>query len=269
MGTFARILLDSLSPSGHRLTTFHLHYPRSIHSEFMTYRMFSRCAGSNRAMPTERVIRQVKDDPYIPEWTKNQKGMQGIEGGFTDTEVNVLNNIWLTWRDSAIEFASRFHRLGVHKQDANRGLEQWQYIDIVCSATEYDNFFNQRCTPEAHPAIRELADKMKLSMSISQPLEREWHLPYVRSEDADLSLEDRQKLSVARCARVSYTPFDESTANRAADFELYNKLLTSGHWSPFEHQARASHYNEKSGNFTGWHQLRQEVEIRNPQLKLL
>lgn len=269
MSTFARILLDSVSYIGHRLTTFHLHYPRSIHSEFMTHRMFSRNAGSNRAMPVNKVIEQTKLAPYMPKWTKNQKGMQGVEDAYSKEYLDQLNSHWLTALNDACMSAEILSNMGVHKQDVNRLLEPWQYIDVVCSATDYDNFFKHRCTPEAHPAIRELADAMKLSLSSSRPLEREWHLPYVRSEDADLSVEDRQKLSVARCARVSYTPFDESTANRDADFELYGRLLTSGHWSPFEHQARMSSYSVRSGNFTGWHQLRQEVEIRNPQLKLL
>lgn len=269
MATFARILLDSLSPSGHRLTTFHLHYPRSIHSEFMTHRMFSRNAGSNRAKPIAKVIEETKFDAYIPEWTKNQKGMQGIEHVFSPSELATIGSYWVDALENACKSAEILSKLGVHKQDVNRLLEPWQYIDVVCSATDYDNFFNQRCTPEAHPAIRELANAMETEMQTSIPFQREYHLPYVYGDDIELSIEDGQKLSVARCARVSYTPFDESTANRDADFELYNKLLTSSHWSPFEHQARASHYNEKSGNFTGWYQLRQEVEIRNPQLKLL
>ena len=52
----ARILLDSLSPSGARLTTMEVRYPRFIHSEMMTHRVFSRNAASSRAIPIKKMI---------------------------------------------------------------------------------------------------------------------------------------------------------------------------------------------------------------------
>jgi hypothetical protein len=42
MKTSAKIILDSVSPAGARITTMQLVYPRFIHSEFMTHRVFSR-----------------------------------------------------------------------------------------------------------------------------------------------------------------------------------------------------------------------------------
>ena len=37
----AEIVADSMSPQGHRITTFLLTYPRFIHGELMTHRLFS------------------------------------------------------------------------------------------------------------------------------------------------------------------------------------------------------------------------------------
>jgi hypothetical protein len=56
MAFSARVLLDSRSPSGARLTTLEVRYPRFIHSEMMTHRVFSRNAASSRAIPIKKMI---------------------------------------------------------------------------------------------------------------------------------------------------------------------------------------------------------------------
>ena len=38
----AEVIRDSISPAGHRLTTFKLRYPKFVHGEFMTHRALSR-----------------------------------------------------------------------------------------------------------------------------------------------------------------------------------------------------------------------------------
>src|SRR4051812_11787989 len=76
----AEIIADSLNPSGSRLTTFILEYPRFVHAELMTHRMFSKNAASSRAIPIEKMIQQVIDNPAMPVWWgKNQSGMQAKE----------------------------------------------------------------------------------------------------------------------------------------------------------------------------------------------
>ena len=69
----ANIILDSISPDGVRLTTLELIYPRFIHSEFMTHRMFSRNASSSRAIPVQKMIDRIRNDPAMPiHWGQNQ-----------------------------------------------------------------------------------------------------------------------------------------------------------------------------------------------------
>lgn len=53
-----KIIEDSIF-NGSRLTTFQLKYPRFIHSEFMTHRVFSRNASSSRAIPVSKMIAYV------------------------------------------------------------------------------------------------------------------------------------------------------------------------------------------------------------------
>lgn len=77
----ATVIADSVHhATGTRITTFELVYPRFIHSEFMTHRVFNRNASSSRAIPTSKFIEQVRNEPVMPShWGKNQKGMQADE----------------------------------------------------------------------------------------------------------------------------------------------------------------------------------------------
>jgi len=75
----AKVIADSVF-QGHRLTTLILEYPRFIHSEFMTHRVFSRNASSSRAIPVRTMLWQVIRNPAMPvHWGKNQPGMQAKE----------------------------------------------------------------------------------------------------------------------------------------------------------------------------------------------
>ena len=62
----AVIVADSVDTRGNRITSFLLTYPRFIHSELMTHRMFSRNSASSRAIPFGRMVKMVEEDPFIP-----------------------------------------------------------------------------------------------------------------------------------------------------------------------------------------------------------
>jgi len=48
----AFILADSISPAGHRLTTFEIQLPKVLLAEYNTHRALSRNFSSSRAIPT-------------------------------------------------------------------------------------------------------------------------------------------------------------------------------------------------------------------------
>ena len=81
---------------------------------------------------------------------------------------------------------------------------------------------------------------MYQAMKSSRPVELQpgdWHLPYVSITDAThCTADDLPKISTARCARVSYLTHD-GIRDLSQDIKLHDKLLTSGHMSPFEHVA--------------------------------
>jgi hypothetical protein len=153
----------------------------------------------------------------------------------------------------------------VHKQLANRLLEPFMWHTVIVSATEWDNFWHLRAHPDAQPEIRRIAVMMREAWEGSTPRPcgpEQWHLPLtddlqVGGPDG-LSLEDAIKVCVGRCARVSYLTH-AGRRDPAADITLHDRLLSSGHLSPFEHAARPLGGGGWSGNFRGWTAYRKEI----------
>lgn len=268
MAYSTRVVCDSIAPHGVRLVTVEATYPRFVHSELLTHRVFSRNSSSSRAIPIAKMIQRVIDDPVMPvSWGRNQRGMQaGAE--LSGDELAAAQAAWLRGRDAAVEVARTLAAAGLHKQVVNRVLEPWMWITVLITATEWDNFFAQRCHPDAQPEIRVAAELIRDAMAASTPTLRLgtiasddaswWHLPYVTDEEKDaFELIVLRRLSVARCARVSYLTHD-GLRDIAADLDLYQRLRTAKppHWSPFEHVAEVLSTPAHIGNFRGWRQYR-------------
>lgn len=290
----SKILLDSISSNGNRLVTLEVKFHRYILPEFNTHRVFSRNFRSSRAVPTKKLLEEVRTNPAIPvHFGKNQPGMQA------DEEHNVLMGLngkildsrdaWIEAANMAADVAEKFAEAGYHKQIVNRIIEPFMWVHGVVSSTEFENFFNLRCHKDAQPEFRDLARMMLEKMGESNPVllrPGEWHLPYVSnlpmSQDREGAIryiketgientteEDiisiLQMQSVARCARVSYVLFDsEKPSDIQSDLKLYQKLVGSVpiHASPTEHQATPDFMGGNSmnpalhGNFVGWKQYR-------------
>jgi len=259
----AKVIEDSITQEGKRITTLQLVYPRFIHSEVMTHRLFSRNASSSRAIPVAKMIEQVSTDPAMPiHWGANQPGMQAKAEVSDTAEARIY---WVAAARSAAIMAEKMHTLGLHKQVANRILEPYQWIHVVLTATEWDNFFALRDHEDAQPEIRELAIQMKLAMAESVPsilYYGEWHMPYVTgkevlcSEVFGMGTMILCKVSAARSARVSYLTHDGAKPDIEKDLALFERLAGGIplHASPLEHQATPG--NTDTGNFVGWTQFR-------------
>lgn len=261
----AKIIADSYNPLRSRLTTFLLRYPRFIHADFMTHRVFSRNASSSRARPITKVIEEAEFEPALPIfWGKNQKGMQSA----TELEGPALVEAKWKWdhaRLEAVRVAKCLNGIGLHKQYVNRLLEPFTHITVICTSTEYNNFFNLRAHPDAMPEIQELAYQMLTCYHYSTPKQLkagEWHLPFCDQYVTTHRVEDLLKVCTARCARVSYLNFEGNIDNNK-DYELHDSLKDNGHWSPFEHAAQALDTNEVCGNLIGYKQYRKFFSNEN------
>ena len=143
----AKILADSISERGDRVTTYLLTFPRIILAEFNTHRAFSRNSASSRAIPFKKMVESVETNPFIPiAWQKDHKGMQGTEY-INDYDLLLQCKWdWLQARDFAVQQAESLNNsLEVTKQLCNRLLEPFMWHTVICTATDYENFFNLRC----------------------------------------------------------------------------------------------------------------------------
>ena len=294
----AKIVGDSIS-QGKRITTFELEYPRFIHSELMTHRVFSRNAMSSRAVPIEKMIEQVAKEPAMPiHWGKNQAGMQAKEevsgeDKYGNDRKELLKARWHESAKFQASFAQEFSDHALHKQVVNRILEPFQTMKTVLTSTEFENFFWLRNHEDAQPEIKKLAEEMLKAQEESKPIPLipgEWHLPYYGEHGAlfgsfsDEELEQAKAISASCCAQVSYRKLDDSLEKA---LNVYKRLVESEpvHASPFEHQATpmkimncdyytdaiwealsqegATHMDKDqniwSGNFCGWAQHRQMI----------
>ncbi len=259
----AKILADSTA-YGTRLVTFELTFPRILLAEVNTHRMFSRNSASSRAIPVSRRIDQIRSSPFVPEsFGKNKSGMQAPEQ-LDDREQERAREEWEAAAWFACQKAQLLSELGAHKQHANRVIEPYAWHTAVVSSTEWPNWEGLRDNEGAQPEIQILAQVMKKAKAESTPRElepHEWHLPYIDGETwldtgTAPSYADLVKISVARCAAVSY---ERQNAVKTLEeyIALCERLSSSGHWSCFEHQAKVvpplmgdalgAHYNSPFG----------------------
>lgn len=266
-----------------RITTFELEYPRWVHAEVMTHRLFSRNAASSRAIPVKTTAKQIKENPEEPIiWGKNVSGMQS-SGELSPVKRFFAKGLWKLAAKSAATFSIMLSNLGVHKQWANRVSEYAQTYKVVVTATEYDNFFHLRNHKDAQPEIKELAALMYEELQNSTPntlKAGEWHLPYIHiardcrgniiylSEPLEipdstatdynatkvlpsLSLEEAKKVSASSCAQVSYRRLDTSLvkAEKIFDMLIQAEII---HASPFEHLATPINKAYDPNDFRTW-----------------
>ena len=204
-----------------RLTTFILRYPRYVHAEQMTHRVFSRNASSSRARSVKSTIRDVMENPVRPLFTKNQLGMGGRF--VSECEYEALVPVWLRGRDRAVatalemlvsperlakygndsEIAAHWEEiledyyangyrkdgeevdgyLSAHKQNFNRALEPYSQFEVVLTSSYWENYLSLRVHADAQPEIRAIATLVAKALELSAPAKREFHLPFIAEAD--------------------------------------------------------------------------------------
>lgn len=246
----AKLILDSVGPNGARATTFELSMPRIVLAEFNTHRMFSRNAASSRAIPVEKLLKRIEEDPMLPVWWgKNQSGMQASEELTGEARKNA-EEIWLGARDTAVETARLLASpsVNLHKQISNRIVEPWMFTTVICTATEWDNAWALRVDPAAQPEFERTMHMAYDAYRSSVPRSLksgEWHLPYVTGYDEPELRENGHTedelclISIGRCARVSYLTHDGQRDPKADIALPKSRLIPSGHMSPTEHPLQA------------------------------
>lgn len=293
----ARVVAYSISEeTQERIITYELEYPRIIHSELLTHRLFSRNAASSRAIPVKTVVESVREKAAMPvRFGANQSGMQDkgeainspvavAYGGMGQDVSMPPEEAWQYFANVASGWAENYASAGYHKQVASRLIEPFVYMKTVVTFTgNGNNWFGLRDHVDADPTIAELAQAMKEAEELAPMVylnTGDWHLPYYGECGAffkgeDHGLEQAKRISASCCAQVSFRKLDNSSEK--AD-KVFERLVESKpvHASPTEHQATPlkngvgfrSHYvthidrdgNAWSGNFRNWGQMRQVIE---------
>lgn len=262
----AKVIADSITEHGHRLTTLEVRAWRPVLAEINTHRMFSRNSASSRAIPVKKTLQRFIGEFALPlEYPSEQKGMNGgIELTGEDLQDakdfwdDIACDIWEKTRAYVDAHPDPSTRL--HKSLLNRWLEPGLMQTMIISATNWDGFFWQRCHKDAEVHIRVAAEAMRDAINASKPNELcdgDWHLPYwsingghssdwegamtIAGQMWDKQDEIAKKCSAARCARVSYMNQD-GVRSLKDDLDLYDRLVsTEGgsiyHASPLEHVA--------------------------------
>ena len=250
----ARVIADSISEAGHRITTFEVEAPRIILAEINTHNAISKNCSSTRAITLSKAIQQVEENGFTPlYWGEKKTGMSADR----EIENNSLANLsWHQAKWNAINSVKTLDEQKLHKQITGRLLEPFQMVKQVLTATDFDNFFNLRIHPTAQPEICMLAYKMYSELQESVPFKLksgEYHLPYVdrwRNEDGGihysteneygdniwLGLDSAIKISGSCVAQVSYRNTDMSLDKAEG---IFDRLIQADvlHASVFEHLA--------------------------------
>tara|TARA_R100000951_G_scaffold83290_1_gene71037 strand:- start:189 stop:1100 length:912 start_codon:yes stop_codon:yes gene_type:complete len=290
----SKIIKDSLNTeTGDRLTSWIWTYPRFIHSEVMTHRLFSRNAASSRAIPVKKQIAQVEDGANwvlaqpdlanidfaacplaIPvDWGSNNPGMQSKAPLSESDRSRAVER----WSKAALESVNQAHQLndiGAHKQIVNRVLEPFVHMTVLVTSSNWGNFFSLRAHPDSQPEFQKLAYMCIDIYNDNVPAKLQsgdWHLPFEDNITEKMNLDDIIRICIARAARTSYTTFN-GDYDAQKDFDLHDNLKSAGHMSPFEHVAVALSKEdnflagmEQRGNFWGFQQYRKLIdgECRN------
>lgn len=267
-------------------------YHNFLANGITVHNCFSRNASSSRAIPVKRMIEQVENNPVIPpKIFMNQRGMVG-ETEADEATTTAFHVLWKEAAENACKTAEMMNKLGIHKQHINRILEPSQFIHVIVTATEWDNFFALRLAPDAQPEMQDLANAIYNEMhkfkdkefgyithyygdgSLCSVLNGDYTLitvPYITEDDCELLGDDYDfltimKISAARCARVSYNNHDGSKPDIHKDLELFERLYKGGHMSPLEHTCLRNIDYVQSANLMGWESLRYLLENSKAEL---
>lgn len=275
MALEAKIILDSISPLGYRLTTMEWNFHRWLLPEVNTHRSQSKNSASSRAIPVEKQLLKLLNDPAFPVvWGSEQKGMQSgpeLTGAALEEAQQLFADVYAFILERVTDYIDS-HPLDVegstrlHKSLVNRLLEPFMWHRVIMTGTEagWENLFSLRSsyfTKLAQPEFMIVADLAYDAMQNSTPTlvqYGEWATPYILPDDDFSNGESPLSVSVARCARVSYMTH-ENIRDLAEDQAMYERLISAvpRHDSPMEHVATPALPGDKVlGNFEGWHQLR-------------
>jgi thymidylate synthase ThyX len=283
MSYFAEVIKHSISLADFELVTFEVEYPHAVHKDIMTHR-WARNFKSFRAVPTEILLEEIAQRPFRPEEFNGR--VKGMGRGEAIREQAIANMLWDDHVAHSVSTAKKMMELKIAKEQVNFVLQDLCWIRGIITTTmpQLQNFFNLRLDvdengdPRARKEVYKIASMMYGAYMDSTPgilANGEWHLPLVNDAEimgpnaadegatVNVDWDYWKKVSVGRCARVSYLTHD-GVRDPEKDIALHDRLMGDGHMSPFEHQGKPipePWYDQtRTGCFGfGWQQYRKFI----------
>lgn len=216
-GYAVKVIADT-APDGTedaRLTTIIARFPRVVLAEINTHRVFSRNSASSRARSIKVTLRDVMEEPYIPLFTRNRRGMSGAFSTAAERDRAITS--WLQSRDSAVAGVLRLllgdmidpaltdrdivdeweawvdtyqsevylaetpdsRALSIHKQNVNRLLEPFMWHEAVITSSYWKNFIELRADEEAMGEVAAIGFLVQEALRVSEPTREHFHLPFI------------------------------------------------------------------------------------------
>lgn len=245
-GNFSVEILKHSTFEGKEAISFLFSYERFIHAEVMTHR-WSRNYSSSRAIPYERMMAWIEQDPAMPlHLGSNKPGMQsGAEVDRPDAFRGLLRSLFRNVRDRCDDLVEMFNP---HKEIINRYTEPFGWITGVATMgrAQLMNCFALRCTKFAHPNIQRLTVNMARLYRQSKPQELragQWHTPFFDDyiPIGDLSEPQVHRALVWSSARAAWCSYNNPNKDAAWESALkrHDDCVTLKHATPLEHPLQA------------------------------
>lgn len=250
-------LIKASDAYGNVLLTYQMSVPRMILAEMEKHRNLSMSVESSRAVSLDKTT-SGSTLTYVPLWTLNQKGMRGKR--ITDSDkIYELDNDWENVKNIVLEKAIALADKGIHKQNVNRLLEPFMFVDMVVTlelsaleammvlrhpaSTTYEEVKPDEWDDQfpAQPEFQVVAIKMweaYKNCKLDYVLCDEWHVPYI---NVDVPSQEQLFYSVGRCANISYGVNEYSFEKFV---EIGEKMMRLKHPTPTEHQCKFPNDNE-------------------------
>jgi len=251
-GITAEMIAHSKAPDGSEMISIKTNAPKFLDAEIEKHRMISSNSSSDRAIPMNKMVERPWFNPV--DIRLNEKGMQGYRST-SELEATTFRAALSALHQSVCDMLSLFPH--IHKQHLNRYLLGFSFQSKIMTGTldQWEYLLNLRDSPDADPAVQDLAKCIKVCIAGSKPVSLgsgSWHVPYykdghwmplhanqngVQVDEHNNPLDVALKISAARCARTSYDNFTGGRSVKEEDIKLHDWLVNNFHETPLEHQA--------------------------------
>lgn len=264
-----------------KILTFIGLVPKIILAQINTHRTLSKNAASSRAVPFFKNIMNIIENPYLPFFTKNKKGMQGDLVDDKDEYLSYLEkHVSLFFQ--VLDFIKE--DTDWHKQNINRYVEPFVLVPVVITGNvgiagyAWNQFVHLRASEAAQSEIGVVAsfvqnylhdNKTFVKRKVHSPtniidkkedLESLFHDAIFYLKNGHLKPDSRIMRFISVFGSIARVSTMTSAKSIEEDYNLALRLYKEKHMSPFEHVLLYKSKNKFFSNIKGYMSYRYILE---------